>query len=64
MSRLPSVTPELLEYLEDLFPNEAPTKSDLTDPMTVAFKAGQVDVVTTLKNIYEENTGDVLRKQA
>lgn len=61
MTRLPTVTQELVEYLEVLFPDECPSIKD--EDRKIWFKAGQVDVVRTLKNILEENAGNVLRQQ-
>jgi len=61
MTELPVVTKELLEYLETLFPDTSPSIKD--EDRKIWFKAGQVDVVNTLRNIQEENEGNVFRKQ-
>jgi len=60
MTKLPVVTNELLEYLETLFPDESPSLKD--EDRKIWFKAGQVDVVQTLKNIREENAANVFRE--
>lgn len=61
MAKLPVVTEELLEYLELLFPNEVPSLRD--EDRKIWFKVGQVSVIQTLRNIREENAGNVFRKQ-
>lgn len=57
MSSLPKVTRDLIDYLERLFPDQSPSLKE--DERKIWFKAGQVDVVRTLKNILEENSGNV-----
>lgn len=58
MTPLPRVTIELIEYLETLYPDQAPSLKD--DDRKIWFRAGQVDVIRSLKNILEENSGNVL----
>lgn len=57
MSGLPRVTNDLIDYLEKLFPDQSPSLKD--EEKKIWFKAGQVDVVRQLKNILEENSGNV-----
>lgn len=58
MSKMPLVTKELIEYLERLYQDRSPSLKD--DERKIWFRAGQVDVVRSLKNILEENDGNVL----
>lgn len=58
MTPLPRVTIELIEYLETLYPDQVPSLKD--DDRKIWFRAGQVDVIRSLKNILEENSGNVL----
>lgn len=58
MSRLPAISKELVEYLEKLYPNVVPSLKD--EDRKIWYKAGQVSVVQTLKNMLEENSGNVL----
>lgn len=64
MPSQPLVSLELLEYLEATYKDQFPSKSQLKDEREVWFKAGQVDVVRSLRNLHEEPEAYVLRQQA
>lgn len=46
----PPIPPALLTYLTEVFPDRAPEREALRDPILLAFHAGQVDVVRFLKD--------------
>jgi len=56
--KLPKVTPELLEYLEIIFPDVCPNKnSSLED---IHYKIGQVSVVRKLRAIFDDQNENIL----
>lgn len=57
MKSKPFVTQELLEYLESIYKDVHPTRSELKDERNVYFRAGQLDVVKALRSLYEEISG-------
>lgn len=61
MEDFPFIPPELLEVLEERYPNRAPrlSKSD----REIWFEAGQADLVQTLKLISEEQSKTILEGQ-
>jgi hypothetical protein len=58
MDRLPSVSPELIEYLEKLYPDHSPSLK--TPDREIWFKAGQVDVVRHLRRLFDYQNETVL----
>lgn len=52
----PVIPKEVVEFLERKFPDRLPSRHELKQIETgeVAFKAGQVDVVRFLRNLYAE----------
>lgn len=55
----PRVSKELVERLEELFPDRCPTVKD--SDRTIWINVGRADVVRFLRMKYEEDVGDVLR---
>lgn len=58
MSRLPIVDKDLIEYLEEVFPNEAPSLD--TPEREIWAKVGEVQVVRHLRSIYDEQQDNIL----
>lgn len=55
---IPQIPPELLEYLESLYPDCSP---DLKTPdRQIWHKAGQVDVVRHLRSIFDQQNENIL----
>jgi hypothetical protein len=52
------ITQELLDYLEQQFPNKSPELND--SERTIWFKAGQSSVVRYLKQLNDEQNNNIL----
>lgn len=59
MRSAPLVTQELLDYLEEKFPNKCPAVNVPIDEVRAI--AGQVRVVEHLKAVFKDQTGKALR---
>lgn len=58
VSKLPVVEANLLDYVERMFPNQAPSLSD--DEKTVWFKAGAASVASHLRAVHEQQNENIL----
>ena len=58
LTKLPRVTPELLEYLEVIFPDVCPNKGSSIEDIYI--KMGTVQVVRKLRSLYEEQKNNIL----
>jgi len=58
MAGIPNITPELVEYLENICPDQSP--SITTADRHIWFNAGKVDLVRHLKGILEEQSQNIL----
>jgi hypothetical protein len=52
MASLPQITPELVEYLENICPDQSPALQ--TPEREIWFNAGRVDLVKHLRSIFDE----------
>ncbi len=58
VSTLPYIPPELVEYLEKLYPDASPRLD--TPDRSIWWKAGEVSVVRHLRSVLEEQQETVL----
>jgi len=56
--KLPTVTLELLEYLETIFPDKCPDRGSSVEDIYV--KIGNVQVIRKLRSLHEEQTKNPL----
>ena len=57
MVRTPYITPELLEYLERLYPDRSP-RIDTPDRQ-VWFQSGQADLVRHLRSVFDQQNENI-----
>jgi len=58
MKHLPEITPELIEYLENICPDAAPSLK--TDDRAIWWNAGKVDLVRHLRSLHDEQQQTIL----
>lgn len=58
MAKLPTISLELIEYLEGIAPDRSP-KIDTPD-RAIWFQAGKVDLIRHLKMVHEQQTQTIL----
>lgn len=61
-SKFPTISNELLEWLEARYPDKAPNYAELDNPSRIAFKAGEVSVLRFLRHVFELQNQNILEK--
>lgn len=59
MNHIPEISPELIEYLEGICPDEAPSLK--AGEREVWWNAGKVDLVRHLRSIHDEQQQTILQ---
>lgn len=59
MKYIPEITPELIEYLEGICPNAAPSLK--TGEREVWWNAGKVDLIRHLRSVHDEQQQTILQ---
>lgn len=59
MQKIPYIAPELIEYLEEICPDKAPSLK--TEERSIWFEAGKVDLVRHLRRVSEEQNQTILQ---
>lgn len=58
MVGIPNITSDLVEYLENICPDQSPSLS--TADRNIWFNAGKVDLVRHLRSLFEEQSQNIL----
>jgi hypothetical protein len=58
MAGIPNITPELIEYLESICPDQSPSLT--TAERAIWFDAGKADLVRHLRGVFDEQSQNIL----
>lgn len=56
MRPFPGVSPDIVEWLDEVFPNRIPDFDTSTNPLEMARRTGQREVVETLRSRLKKDT--------